>query len=96
VQEIDEKPLRCGRHYCDKVCHEGLCGPCKFLIKASCFCGEKEEMILRGDMEIQGEIDWKNGVFMDVVITGSGKLLLTYQWMDQMWSRSLPWADING
>jgi len=58
-----EKPLRCGRHYCDKVCHEGLCGPCKVLIKASCFCGEKEEMILCGDMEIQGEIDWKNGVF---------------------------------
>lgn len=58
-----EKPLRCGRHYCDKVCHEGLCDPCKVLIKASCFCGEKEEMILCGDMEIQGELDWKNGVF---------------------------------
>lgn len=61
--ECCEKPLKCGRHNCDNVCHEGPCDSCKVLIKASCFCGEKEEMILCGDMEIQGEIEWKNGVF---------------------------------
>ncbi|KAH7330948.1 hypothetical protein KP509_20G009600 [Ceratopteris richardii] len=55
--------LQCGRHFCQKICHEGPCGSCDTLMVVRCFCGRKEEAILCGTMSLQGELDSENGVF---------------------------------
>ncbi|GLJ39714.1 hypothetical protein SUGI_0811910 [Cryptomeria japonica] len=61
--QVCEQLLTCGRHLCDKICHEGPCGSCTILINASCFCGKKENMMLCGDLEFHGELEWKSGVY---------------------------------
>lgn len=37
-----KKPLSCGQHNCDSICHSGPCGPCKTSLEAiiSCPCGQ--------------------------------------------------------
>lgn len=55
--------LQCGRHYCDKICHEGPCGSCDTLLTVNCFCRRKIEAMTCGTMGLQGELDWENGVF---------------------------------
>ncbi|XP_057840828.2 NF-X1-type zinc finger protein NFXL1-like [Cryptomeria japonica] len=61
--QVCEQLLTCGRHLCDKICHEGPCGSCTILTNASCFCGKKENMMLCGDLEFHGELEWKSGVY---------------------------------
>lgn len=34
------KPLACGRHMCEKVCHAGPCGGCPFEGVRTCPCGK--------------------------------------------------------
>ncbi|KAL1535523.1 NF-X1-type zinc finger protein nfxl2 [Salvia divinorum] len=36
-----KKMLSCGRHVCEKGCHEGECGDCPFQGKRSCPCGKR-------------------------------------------------------
>ncbi|KAG6393535.1 hypothetical protein SASPL_147778 [Salvia splendens] len=36
-----KKMLSCGRHVCEKGCHEGGCGECPFQGKRSCPCGKR-------------------------------------------------------
>jgi transcriptional repressor NF-X1 len=31
--------MPCGKHYCPRPCHEGLCGSCEVPIDSKCFCG---------------------------------------------------------
>ncbi|MCP4698814.1 MAG: hypothetical protein GY862_18480, partial [Gammaproteobacteria bacterium] len=35
--------LGCGRHRCERTCHEGDCGPCEKSSKRRCRCGGREE-----------------------------------------------------
>ncbi|GAU12784.1 hypothetical protein TSUD_72700 [Trifolium subterraneum] len=58
-----QKLLQCGRHRCDQICHLGPCDPCHVPIDASCFCSNKSEVILCGDMVMKGEIKAEGGVF---------------------------------
>ena len=38
------KKLSCGKHYCEKVCCDGTCGPCPFSVGIkTCPCGKTEE-----------------------------------------------------
>lgn len=55
--------LQCGRHYCQKICHEGPCGSCDTILTVNCFCGRKREAMACGVMGLQGELDWEHGVF---------------------------------
>ena len=36
------KPLDCGRHCCEQVCHAGPCGPCKLAGPKACPCGKQQ------------------------------------------------------
>ena len=42
--------LQCGRHYCQKICHEGPCGRCDTLLIINCFYGRKRETMACGTM----------------------------------------------
>ncbi|MCO5567244.1 hypothetical protein L7F22_020933 [Adiantum nelumboides] len=55
--------LECGRHYCQKICHEGPCGSCDTLLTVTCFCVKRRQTMACGGMGLQGELDWDNGVF---------------------------------
>lgn len=33
------KELSCGRHYCEELCHEGPCKPCRAVTSVPCHCG---------------------------------------------------------
>ncbi|KAJ3694862.1 hypothetical protein LUZ60_000239 [Juncus effusus] len=57
------RPLDCGRHRCEKICHTGSCEPCKVLVTASCFCTKKTEMVLCGEMAVKGDLKDIKGVF---------------------------------
>lgn len=61
--QLCDKPLNCGRHRCDRICHVGSCGPCQVLFNASCFCQRKIETVLCGDMVVKGQIKVEDGVF---------------------------------
>ncbi|KAK8792799.1 hypothetical protein WA158_004963 [Blastocystis sp. Blastoise] len=39
--EICNKPLSCGHHQCQFICHSGECPPCPLLPPRKCFCGKK-------------------------------------------------------
>lgn len=64
--------MPCGEHFCDRPCHEGLCGSCDVLVDSRCYCGKlakqlpchersdpKESSILSTD----GETDAWTGSF---------------------------------
>ncbi|CAM6083721.1 unnamed protein product [Calypogeia fissa] len=55
--------LLCGRHSCSRICHEGPCDSCNVEVKTQCFCGVKQELLLCGRVEIQGELDFEKGLF---------------------------------
>eukprot|EP00659_Diplonema_papillatum_P004363 gene4363-6757_t len=40
-----DKLLRCRRHRCKEVCHEGPCSPCLLTYPQSCFCGKKQGVV---------------------------------------------------
>lgn len=44
--------MPCGEHYCDRPCHEGLCGACEELVDAKCYCGKVTKQMFCCD---QGE-----------------------------------------
>merc|ERR1712166_1170538 len=39
------KMLNCGKHYCAKICHEGLCGDCKEQETIECYCEKDEKTV---------------------------------------------------
>lgn len=47
------KLLNCGKHTCEKECHEGDCGECGVREMGRCWCGKKEEERKCGDQEIE-------------------------------------------
>ncbi|KAF2141781.1 uncharacterized protein K452DRAFT_198758, partial [Aplosporella prunicola CBS 121167] len=38
--------MPCGEHFCERPCHEGLCGACEVRVDARCYCGQMEKAIL--------------------------------------------------
>ena len=38
--EVCDKPLTCGHHVCERVCHDGECGACPKSLRRSCPCGK--------------------------------------------------------
>lgn len=36
-----KKPYPCNKHSCERVCHEGECGDCRFGLEHKCFCGKQ-------------------------------------------------------
>ncbi|KAH0467528.1 hypothetical protein IEQ34_004766 [Dendrobium chrysotoxum] len=62
-----EKPcnrfLGCGRHTCERVCHNGACGSCQELLTTKCFCGKKEQEVVCSDVAMKGNFDEKSGLF---------------------------------
>ncbi|KZF26790.1 hypothetical protein L228DRAFT_252154 [Xylona heveae TC161] len=54
--------MPCGEHYCERPCHEGLCGACEVRVDARCYCGKVEKPIIcceKGD-----EKDCKETIFL--------------------------------
>lgn len=46
------RPLNCGKHYCEKPCHEKVqCDPCAIEVKARCYCGKEERVVFCGHEE---------------------------------------------
>ncbi|KAF2842784.1 hypothetical protein M501DRAFT_925821 [Patellaria atrata CBS 101060] len=43
--------MPCGDHYCERPCHEGLCGACEVLVPSRCYCGQTEKDVLCCDKE---------------------------------------------
>lgn len=39
--EVCGELLGCGKHYCDKQCHAGLCPPCQVTEAQACYCGKE-------------------------------------------------------
>lgn len=39
---VCSKPLACGQHFCDKLCHSGSCKTCEETVTIKCHCGEQE------------------------------------------------------
>jgi transcriptional repressor NF-X1 len=35
--------MPCGQHFCDRPCHEGLCGACEVPVEVRCYCGQVEK-----------------------------------------------------
>ncbi|KAL1690222.1 hypothetical protein GGG16DRAFT_56132 [Schizophyllum commune] len=55
--------LSCGKHTCEKTCHEGDCGPCDITETVKCYCGKEEKEVKCGDgeaevCEIEGGETW--------------------------------------
>ncbi|KAF2750001.1 hypothetical protein M011DRAFT_381827, partial [Sporormia fimetaria CBS 119925] len=44
--EICGELMPCGEHYCERPCHEGLCGACEVRVPARCYCGQTQKDIL--------------------------------------------------
>ncbi|ONK67921.1 uncharacterized protein A4U43_C05F5220 [Asparagus officinalis] len=44
--------LRCGRHRCERGCHEGECGECPLTGRRTCPCGKKEYKGVACDVEV--------------------------------------------
>ncbi|XP_052893444.1 NF-X1-type zinc finger protein NFXL1 [Anopheles moucheti] len=42
---VCSKPLACGLHRCERVCHAGLCGVCPLGLPRSCPCGKSETRV---------------------------------------------------
>ena len=38
------KPLSCGNHFCQEVCHPGPCRPCAVQAEMTCYCGKRTEL----------------------------------------------------
>ncbi|XP_042483934.1 NF-X1-type zinc finger protein NFXL1-like [Macadamia integrifolia] len=57
------KILECGRHRCERICHQGPCDPCRATIKALCFCNKKVEILLCGEMVVKGNVRQMDGAF---------------------------------
>jgi transcriptional repressor NF-X1 len=55
--------LNCGKHVCQKTCHDGVCDPCEVLDQARCWCGKEEKQVRCGIGEevqcfVEGETPW--------------------------------------
>ncbi|KAF8395897.1 hypothetical protein HHK36_019852 [Tetracentron sinense] len=61
--QLCDKLLKCGRHRCERVCHPGPCDSCGVPINASCFCNKKMEVVLCGELPVEGELKVNYGAF---------------------------------
>jgi hypothetical protein len=57
------RTLTCGKHTCEKVCHEGGCDDCPVRETVHCWCGKSEKELGCGEGEVQeclveGETLW--------------------------------------
>jgi transcriptional repressor NF-X1 len=57
------RTLPCGKHTCQKVCHEETCGDCPVRESARCCCGKTEKELACGegdaqDCSVEGETPW--------------------------------------
>ncbi|KAF8157144.1 hypothetical protein B0H34DRAFT_712422 [Crassisporium funariophilum] len=57
------RTLSCGKHPCNKICHEGDCGQCQVKDMARCWCGKEEKEIGCGEGRevqcfIEGQSPW--------------------------------------
>ncbi|KAF8651138.1 hypothetical protein AX16_004861 [Volvariella volvacea WC 439] len=43
--------LNCGKHECERVCHEGDCGACEVRESVRCYCGKEEKEMVCGEGE---------------------------------------------
>jgi transcriptional repressor NF-X1 len=67
--QVCNEPMACGKHYCGRPCHEGLCGSCEVPIEARCYCGQKSE-----DIPCHTLGDEKSSVRTEALEDGSSKL----------------------
>ncbi|TFK63598.1 hypothetical protein BDN72DRAFT_963814 [Pluteus cervinus] len=49
--DVCGRMLNCGKHSCDRVCHEGECGSCLVVEEVKCLCGKEEKGVLCGEGE---------------------------------------------
>ncbi|XP_031548805.1 transcriptional repressor NF-X1-like [Actinia tenebrosa] len=61
-KSVCRKPLNCGVHTCEKICHSGPCDLCDVSEEQVCYCGATKRQALcgSGDIDI---VDGKNGCF---------------------------------
>jgi transcriptional repressor NF-X1 len=39
-ERVCDKLMGCGKHKCQKACHDGPCGTCQVTVEARCYCGK--------------------------------------------------------
>lgn len=66
------RTLPCGKHTCEKVCHEGPCEGCLVREAARCWCGKTEKELGCGEGEpqecfVEGETPWIGRFSCDLV-----------------------------
>ncbi|KAF1984585.1 hypothetical protein K402DRAFT_336213 [Aulographum hederae CBS 113979] len=49
--EVCGEMMPCGEHFCDRPCHEGLCGACEVVLNEKCYCGQVEKELLCCDKQ---------------------------------------------
>ncbi|XP_012670536.1 transcriptional repressor NF-X1 isoform X1 [Clupea harengus] len=56
------KPLPCGStdiiHMCEKLCHEGVCGPCSLTSTIKCRCGSKTKEVPCSSIQTEGDMSF--------------------------------------
>ena len=60
---VCEQTLNCGKHTCQRRCHDGICDPCDVMENARCWCGKEERQLRCGVGEevqcfLEGEQLW--------------------------------------
>jgi transcriptional repressor NF-X1 len=61
--QICGEVMPCGEHFCERGCHEGLCGACEVRVDARCYCGQVEKAIMCCDKddEVQSKHHHESG-----------------------------------
>lgn len=44
-EEVCGDLLPCGEHFCEQICHPGLCGACETPVLSTCYCGKEQKEI---------------------------------------------------
>ncbi|KAI8967924.1 hypothetical protein BDF20DRAFT_917174 [Mycotypha africana] len=61
--QVCNELLGCGKHRCEKTCHEGLCPPCEVEEVQSCYCGRHERTVRCGtgkQIQLRGHVGYYN------------------------------------
>lgn len=57
---ICNKPLQCGTHKCQQICHPGECQPCGEVSRYQCYCGRNSRVLACGEGKLQHCADGRN------------------------------------
>jgi hypothetical protein len=56
-KSICGRKLKCGKHECEKICHEGDCGDCERDREKKCYCGRESVKEKCGDVRTEARVE---------------------------------------